>query len=111
MKKFKSFFYILVISLFITPVLANENGVDCLILEDENSIICKYTQERVDYEKVITIEWIEPTNNVTRTRQMTIPAFHGSVYDYRYKSGRTQGTWTFKVIDGEKEYSTNFTIE
>jgi len=90
---------------------ANENNVDCLILEDENSIVCKYSLMRVDHEKNILIQWIEPDNTVTREREMIIPVNHGSVYDYRYIEGRTKGVWTFKVIDEDKEYTTNFTIE
>jgi hypothetical protein len=42
---------------------------------------------------------------------MRIPSFHGSVYDYRYMKGRANGTWTFKVIDNKKEYSTTFEIK
>ena len=102
------FFYC---SLFVTLLHADSKKVDCLILEDENSIICKYSQERVSFEKNITVEWIEPDGAVTRTRAMTIPAHHGSIYDYRYIQGRTQGTWTFKVIDNDEEFTTNFTIE
>lgn len=90
---------------------AQENSADCIILQDENSIICKYTHTRVPTEKNIVVKWIEPDNTVTRERDMVIPAFHGSVYDYRYIEGRTKGEWTFKVIDGENEYTTNFTIE
>ncbi len=86
-------------------------GADCLILEDENSIICKYTHERVDVDHNVTFQWIEPTGDITRRREMTIPALHGSAYDYRYMKGRTKGIWTFKVIDEQKEYTTNFTIE
>ena len=91
---------------------AQNNEVDCLILEDENSIICKYSIYRVDYDKDIVIQWIEPDNTtITRERELIIPANHGSIYDYRYIEGRTPGIWTFKVIDDQKEYTTNFTIE
>ena len=63
---------------------AHANEVDCLILEDENSIICKYTHDRISEDKNITMKWIEPDGLVTRTRDIVIPAYHGSVYDYRY---------------------------
>ncbi len=109
--KTKYFFLYLFTLCFFQFAYAEENNVDCLILEDENSIICKYSVNRVDYEKNIRIQWIEPDNTVTREREMTIPANHGSVYDYRYIEGRTKGVWTFKVIDEQKEYTTNFTIE
>jgi len=87
------------------------SNVDCLLLEDENSIICKYTSDRLTHDKNITFHWIDPNGLISRTRDMILPANHGSIYDYRYKSGRLQGTWTFKVIDGTDEYSTNFIIK
>jgi len=86
-------------------------GVDCLILEDENSIICKYTHKRVDFDKDIIFHWINPKGEVSRTREVVIPAHHGSVYDFRYIDGRMLGIWTFKAVDGYSEYKTNFTIE
>lgn len=88
-----------------------EIGADCIILEDENSIICKYTQIRKDHDKEVIFQWIEPEGTITRKRVMSIPAFHGSIYDYRYIEGRTPGVWTFKVLDGDKEYTTKFTIK
>lgn len=103
-------YFILTSLAFLTFAQAKSN-VDCIILDDENSIVCKYIHTRVDYNKTITVQWIEPDNQITRTREMIIPAHHGSIYDYRYKSGRTKGIWTFKVIDDNKEFKTNFTIE
>ena len=41
---------------------------------------------------------------------MTIPAYHGSIYDYRYIKGRIKGKWTFKVLDNNSSYKTTFTI-
>jgi hypothetical protein len=101
---------------FITIVIniglfANENKVDCIVLKDENSIICKYTQQRVNYQKNVTFNWIEPNGQTTREKELIVPAGHGSVYDYRYIYGRTSGVWTLKVIDDKVEYKTNFTIE
>jgi hypothetical protein len=106
----KYFLLILFSFIFFTSAYA-KNGVDCLILEDENSIICKYTHTRVDYDKTISVQWIEPNNQVSRSRKMIIPAKHGSIYDYRYKESRTKGIWTFSVIDNGDEYLTNFTIK
>jgi len=104
--------YLLLLSiLFVSSVNAKDNKVDCLILEDENSIICKYSHERISVDKNITMKWIEPDGSVTRIREMIIPAYHGSVYDYRYINGRTPGEWTFTVIDAKDEFSTNFTIK
>jgi len=97
--------------LFLTFANAEENKADCLILEDENSIICKYSHVRISSDKNITIHWIEPDGTTTRTREMTIPAYHASVYDYRYIEGRTKGKWTFKVLDNEDEYTTTFIVK
>lgn len=98
--------------LFTTLLFAQEEKrTDCILLEDENSIICKYMAPRVKFEKNIAIEWIDPNGEVSRAREMTIPAMHGSIYDYRYLQGRLPGVWTFKVTDGDKTYTTQFTIE
>lgn len=107
----KYFFSTILTFCFFQFAYAQENNVDCLILKDENSIICKYSLNRLDHEKNILIQWIEPDKKITREREMTIPANHASVYDYRYIQGRTQGVWTFKVIDDNTTYTTNFTIE
>lgn len=105
-------YLLLMISVFTLSFSAEpKSSVDCLILEDENSIICKYVHQRVDYDKEVEFQWIEPDGDVTRKRDMVIPAYHGSIYDYRYIEGRTKGEWTFKVVDGEKEYETTFILE
>jgi hypothetical protein len=104
-------YIMLLCTIFLTFLQADEEKVDCLILEDENSIICKYSQDRISLEKNITVQWIEPDGFISRTRGMLIPAFHASVYDYRYVQGRTKGIWTFKVIDNKEEYTTTFTIK
>ncbi len=104
-------YLVLLCTVFLTFVNADDNKVDCIILEDENSIICKYSHERSSVEKNITVNWIEPDGTITRTRDMLIPAFHASVYDYRYVKGRTLGKWTFKVTDQGDEYTTSFIIK
>jgi hypothetical protein len=88
-----------------------DNKVDCLILQDENSIVCKYILKSVDYNKTVIITWIEPNGKITRSKEIIIPAGHFSAYDYRYIEGRALGTWIFKVIDDSEEYQTIFTIE
>ncbi len=105
--------YFLILSILSTLLFAYDDAkeADCIILKEENSIICKYTHVRISDEKKVTFNWIEPDGVVTRTRVMTIPAGHGSVYDYRYLEHRTKGTWTFEVVDGESKITTEFTIE
>lgn len=89
----------------------SDSKADCIILKDENSIICKYTHKRINNDKSVKFQWIEPDGVISRQRDMIIPAGHGSVYDYRYIQGRTKGDWTFKVIDNTQEFKTQFTIE
>ena len=106
-----------IIMLFVITIVLNandtdnENKADCLILKDENSIICKYSHKRINEDKTVRFEWVEPDSSITRIRDMVIPAGHGSTYDYRYIKGRTKGTWTFKVIDNNQEILTTFIIE
>jgi len=89
----------------------NINSVDCIILSDEDSIICKYIHTRVYEDKYVEFIWIDPTNTISRQRTMLIPAGHGSIYDYRFINGRVSGTWTFEVLDNNQSYKTNFIIE
>lgn len=105
--------YLLILSIITTVLFGYENDkeADCIILKEENSIICKYSHIRINEDKEVTFNWIEPNGKVTRTRVMVLPAGHGSVYDYRYLEGRTKGNWTFEVIDGEDKITTNFIIE
>jgi hypothetical protein len=111
------FYYIFILFIIATSVnatdMVNNDQIkaDCLILKDENSIICKYTHERINEDKKVKFEWIEPNNTISRVRELIIPAGHGSIYDYRYIKGRTKGNWTFKVIDGDLETKANFIIE
>jgi hypothetical protein len=85
--------------------------VDCLILQDENSIICKFETNRIIKDQDIVVQWLDPQGDVSRSRNMIVPAGHGSIYDYRYINGRLKGLWTFKVIENEKEYTTNFELK
>lgn len=86
------------------------NEVDCLVIKEENSIICKYISERSSEDRFVNVEWIDPNGDLSRTRKILFPSGHGSVYDFRYLSGREPGLWTFKVIDNEKEFKVEFEI-
>lgn len=85
--------------------------VDCLILQDENSIICKFETNRISEDQDIIVQWIDPQGDISRSRSMIVPAGHGSIYDYRYINGRLKGSWTFKVLENEKEYTTSFELK
>ena len=109
--------FLYLVSLLLLVNILNANSIkadpkaDCIILQDENSIICKYTHERDDKQREVKFEWIEPNGNTSRIRNMIIPAGHGSVYDYRYIKGREKGKWTFKVTDDIEQTKINFIIE
>ena len=90
---------------------AFEPKVDCLILEDENLIICKFEINRQLEDQALIFQWINPEGELSRSRDMLIPAGHGSIYDYRYLDGREPGNWIFKVIYKEKEYTTEFELK
>lgn len=126
MNKFLIFFLIFAISLFAenintdkekvieNPVSMEEYNpnVDCLVLQDENSIICKFEVIRdVINEQQIVINWISPTGEVSRTREMIIPAGDVSAYDYRYIDGRENGKWDFKIIYNGKEFISQFELK
>ncbi len=89
----------------------NENKLECIILEDENSIICKFEKERSFEDETVVFQWIDPFEKVSRQRSMIIPAGHGSIYDYRYIKGRLEGKWTVKVLAKDKQYETKFEIK
>ncbi|WP_323658475.1 hypothetical protein [Aliarcobacter butzleri] len=87
-------------------------NVDCLILEDENSIICKFEVIKDSQnEQKIVINWVNPNGEISRIREMLIPAGDSSAYDFRYLDGRESGKWDFKIIYNEKEYSTSFELK
>jgi len=89
----------------------DSNTADCLIIEEENSIICKYSSRRKSYERSVKMFWINPKEELSREKEVLIPAGHGSVYDFRYKEGRIKGLWTFKVMDQNEEFLTTFEIK
>ena len=119
MNRYSVFFLICVLPLFGNVVQVNEEKIkdynpnaDCLVLEDEKSVICKFEVMRDETkEQQITINWISPTGEISRTREMVIPAGDTSAYDYRYLDGRENGKWDFKIIYSGKEYSTKFELQ
>lgn len=111
MKKILYIFLFLAVSILSETIEEEVNKVDCLILQDENSIICKYEHERVEEDKKINVQWIDPEGQMSRERELIIPAGHGSIYDFRYIEGRMKGTWEFKVLDSDKEVSTTFEVK
>ncbi len=107
----KKIFLLILVTFGYVNLYATNDKVDCIILEDENSIVCKYIQPRVSYEKNVIFNWIEPDGKISRTKDLVIPENHGSVYDFRYIKNRTLGLWTVKVTDGDNEYQTTFLLK
>lgn len=87
-------------------------NVDCLILEDENSIICKFEIiQDLDNEQKIVINWINPSGEISRSREIIVPIGDSSAYDFRYIEGRELGKWDFSIIYRDQEYSTSFELK
>lgn len=108
MKRLLVTFFLLISSCLASDYVGRE--VDCLVIKEENSIICKYMAERPLEDRFVTMEWINPEGEVSRTRKILFPSGHGSVYDFRYLSGREIGTWNFRVIDKDEVFNTTFEI-
>jgi hypothetical protein len=87
-----------------------EAKADCLILKEKNSIICKFEAITSNVDEQVIVQWIDPQGDISRSRDMIVPAGHLSIYDFRYLEGRLSGSWTFKVITKEKEYTTKFEL-
>lgn len=99
--------------LFSSEIELEEESIkeaDCLIVNDENSIICKYTSPILLEDKEVMVEWINPDGESTRKRAKIKPAGHSSVYDFRYLSGRIKGIWMFRVFDDKEIITTTFEI-
>ena len=91
--------------------IVEDPAVDCMVLKEENSIICKYVQKSKEEDRFIRFEWIDPLGVSSRDRKIMMPKGHGSVYDFRYTHGRITGVWTFKATDGEITYTTTFELK
>ncbi len=108
------FRFLLLLFVFFSIAFSNNNldaKIACIILEDENSIICKFQKKRTYKDENVLFQWIDPLNNISRERTMLIPKGHGSIYDYRYIKGRIKGKWTVKVQYKNKDYLTEFEIK
>ncbi|RBQ30517.1 hypothetical protein CRU92_11625 [Arcobacter sp. FW59] len=111
---------LLIVLLFVISAFAESTAepkpynpnVDCVILEDENSIICKFEVELdVENNQTIVINWIDPNGEISRTREMVIPIGDTSAYDFRYLDGREKGQWDFVIVYKGNEYSSKFELK
>lgn len=106
----KVFLVFFTLIIMLTNISANTSS-DCIIIKEDNSIICKYIHSRKTDDRNIRIEWINPNKEISRVKELILPAGHGSVYDFRYVEGRIKGIWTFRVIDNDITTSTTFEIK
>lgn len=111
MKKLSVMLFLIISLCYASDADNDTNEVDCLVIKEENSIICKYMTYRPMEDRTVTFKWINPKGDISRTREILFPSGHGSVYDFRYLSGRETGIWNLKVKDGNNEYSTEFEVK
>jgi len=81
----------------------------------ENRIICTYFSDRSDNPNntVLKFYWISPKSPLDdRVREIVIPPYYGSAYDYRFIPGRIPGHWEVKATkqDSNKSIKTYFDI-
>lgn len=74
------------------------------------AIQCKLKNISSQKDRDIKITWIAPNGKVSRYKKVKTPKYHDSLYDFRFKSGRTAGLWKIKFEDGSKEYIAGFKI-
>ena len=94
----------------VDKVIPYNPNLECLILADEDSVVCKFEVIRSDKEQQIVINWISPTGEISRTREMIINAGDSTAYDYRHLDGRENGKWNFKIIYNDKQYISQFEL-
>lgn len=94
----------------VTKSVPYNPNVECVVLVDEDSVICKFEVARADKEQQVVVSWISPTGEISRTREMIINAGDSTAYDYRHLDGRENGKWSFKIIYNEKEYISQFEL-
>ena len=63
----------------VDKVIPYNPNLECLILADEDSVVCKFEVIRSDKEQQIVINWISPTGEISRTREMMLwPLLRGN---------------------------------
>lgn len=97
---------------------ADESSLVCEVIDDGiEKIQCTFVTPRKNEARETTFYWhSESFPQDDRERSITLPANHGSVYDYRFLRGRAQGIWNVTVTltdtDGSvSERSHHFLLE
>ena len=91
----------------------NANSLKCE--KKDNRVVCTYFSDRSDNQKEIKLKfhWISPKSpEDDRTREINIPPYYGSAYDYRFIPGRVPGHWIVKVTpeDSNESVSSSFDL-
>jgi len=97
--------------LYTAAALAQEPSVLCEVLDDGiEKIQCTFVAPRKNEERTAAFYWhSEAYPQDDRERELSLPANHGSVYDYRYLRGRAEGSWTVTVTLTDAEGNTTET--
>lgn len=75
--------------------------VTCQTIQDSiKKIRCKYMSLSEKVSRNVTFKWTSPDNPAdNRAKSHIVPAGYISVFDYRYFSGRAEGTWIVEVYE------------
>ncbi len=94
------YFITIIISLLFSSLYAKDS-IFCEVLGVESKRIqCTFFTQRVSFDRNVTFCWESPDAQYDyRRHYFTLPAHHGSVYDYRYYHGRSAGEWKISVKD------------
>ncbi len=80
----------------------------------ENDVVyCRYFIDRSDNNesREVVFNWIGPDSPVDdRQKDILIPPYHGSAYDFRFLKGRKNGKWKVVVKETESNKSTRTTF-
>jgi hypothetical protein len=83
-----------------------------ICLEEGDKIICKLMTKRLNEPRSVRFHWQSPGSpNDDREHTLPLPAAHASVFDVRYKDGRTKGEWKVTAEIDEEEVSTTFYMD
>ena len=101
--------------LLASSILLLLNGDSLKCQKRDKSIYCTYFSDRSDNQKSIKLKfhWISPQSpKDDRIRDIEIPPYYGSAYDYRFLPERVQGHWIVKVtrLDSNRSISSSFDI-
>ena len=84
--------------------LLSADALTCEVVNEDDilKIKCKYKTVSKTYDRNISMAWTSPsTPQDDRFKTIVLPAYHISIYDFRYFDGRADGSWTVSATDEE----------